>query len=125
MNLRAAILGSKDIPQELMVVPEWTNEDGTPVTILIKGFDARAFRRFTRLSMTRAEGDRGAALLDELTTIIAMCVCDPQTGEPIFNEAEDLEALDRKSGEVVQRITMRIMALAGLGKDAVEDAKAF
>jgi hypothetical protein len=126
MDLRELILAARDVPEELMSVPEWPDENGQPVQILVRGFDAHAYKRVMRTSMGAADGRGGGALalMDQMTDLVVQAVCNPATGLPVFTSA-DLEALERKNGAVINRIVERILVLSGMGPKGLEEAKDF
>jgi hypothetical protein len=127
MDLRELILNAKDVPEELMTLPEWTDAEGKPLTVLVCGFDTRAYRRVMRGVLdASAGGDAAAAhrLMDDMTKIVIGCVRDPETRALVFTE-EDAEALEQKSAMTMQRIVTKIMELSGMTDASVAAAKAF
>lgn len=112
-KIREQILGAKDIRSETVAIPEWgvTVEvrglTGTQRARLMKnGFDARGTVDFERL----------------YPELIIASVFDPETGEPVFGEA-DREALNAKSGAALEQVAQSAMRISGLSPDAGAQAE--
>lgn len=101
------ILSAPDLPEREVEVPEW----GGSVRI-------RGFTKATQQEMRRLASDGGDLNADRLEMLMFI----RGVVEPQFAEA-DYEALQQKSAVVIDRILRAIMALAGLTREAVDDAK--
>ncbi len=103
---REQILAFNDIKEEEMSVPEWD------ATLKIRGFTLAQRHSI----FDRATNSAGVVngLRATLLTFIAGVV------DPPFSEADET-ALRGKSA-AVERVAMRILALSGVGKDALETA---
>jgi hypothetical protein len=69
--------------------------------------------------------DRGQSNLDlgELyASVLIATLVDPETGDPIFVDADKPNLL-RMSGQVVDRVALKAMKVAGLTDEAVEQGK--
>lgn len=102
---KAQILAVNDIREEEMEIPEWD------CTLRIRGFTLaqrhRVFEQATN-STTKEVNSLRATLLTFIEGVI----------EPRFSMT-DMDALRDKSA-AVERVSMRILALSGVGKDALE-----
>lgn len=122
--LVAAIVAAKDIPHKDVEVPEWPHpETGEPIQLRIRGLDGRARDRYeAQMASFRASDDgemRIELLANRNARILAQCLFDPNTDEPLPIDADDLAV---KSGEVVSRLAQIALSLSGLGRRAVEEA---
>ncbi len=87
-------------------VPEWG------CTVHLKPFNGYERRRFVKNAHT------GNVLYGE---VMRQTLCD-EHGHPLFT-ADDVDALEKKSGKVLDRVGGVIMRLNGIGVDAVDEAK--
>lgn len=113
MNLRDTILAAKDIPSETLRVKEWD------VTLLVKGMSAGE-----RISLMQAAYDQKTGQVNMAAVypdVVVSCVHDPETGEPIFTDA-DKEALMGKSSAAIEAIAAVGLRLSGIGQDEEEAA---
>lgn len=111
MNLRDTILAAKDIPSETLRVKEWD------VTLLVKGMSAGE-----RISLMQAAYDQKTGQVNMAAVypdVVVSCVHDPETGEPIFTDA-DKEALMGKSSAAIEAIAAVGLRLSGIGQDEEE-----
>lgn len=103
---RDAILNANDLRQEEIDVPEWGG------TLIIRGLSLAE----KNLALERAKrGDEVDGLHATLATFCLGVV------EPQFDYMQDRDVLRNKSA-AVERVAMRIFALSGVGKDALEQA---
>lgn len=112
-SLRDAILAADDLTSEILEIPEWgvTVEVRTPTA----GDRARLFK-----IGTTADGTVDPELLYPM--LLVSTVCDPDTHESLFT-LDDAEALNAKSGAVVERVANVAMRLSGMTPDAVDEGK--
>lgn len=99
MNIRDTILGCDDKPTRAIEVPEWG------VTVHVPTYS---------LAEISAAGQM------KLTDMALLSASDAE-GKPVF-QAEDLDALKRKSYRACERIIDAFIELNGFGKKAVEKA---
>jgi hypothetical protein len=121
--LVAAIIGADDIPFKDIEVAEWPLPDGSPVELRIRGLSGRERDRYeAQMATFRATEDgemRVEILANRNAKILAQCLFDPATDEPLPLDVDDLGA---KSGDVVSRLAGIALGLSGLGRKAVEEA---
>lgn len=113
MNLRDKILAAADIPSEKITIPEWN------VEILVKGMSAGERLHLQKVSYDQKTGQ--VHMEKMYPDIVVSCCHDPQTGEPIFTDA-DKEAILSKSSAAVEKIAEVGLRLSGLGKDSQDEA---
>lgn len=113
MDLRKKILVSHDIKNEKVHVPEWD------VTIEVRTMNGKQRAQVVKAAVDEKGNINADSIYPEL--LIATCF-DPNTSKPIFTD-KDKDALNAKSGAVLERIGQIAMGLSGLTKEAVEDAE--
>lgn len=102
---RDAIIAAQDIRTEEIEVPEWGG------ALTVRGFTLA--QRHRLFEMAKRDGEIDSLRATILTFIEGVT-------EPKFTLA-DYDTLRDKSA-VVERVAMRILALSGIGKDALESA---
>lgn len=111
LSLRDKILAADDLGREEVDCPEWG------VKVAVRGL---SLAERNRLAVAVGEDDLRATV-----AAVAMAAIDPKTGDPIFDAASDVEALEKKNAKVVDRLAQVIMRLSGFapGKDSDDAAK--
>ena len=114
MTLRERILASDDIPSETHPLPKAWGEG----SVLVKGLTAGELSDFVRKYADQAPKLQNAELL-------ILCLKDPETGKPLFEQA-DRDGLVRKAAGPFMQLVRIAQRLAGLIPDegAVSDLKA-
>lgn len=107
MSQRDKILNADDIEEEIVDVPEWD------VKILLRAMNGQQQVRY-------AETIRGDSKGFMYADILMVTAYDPETRELIFDPA-DREALSLKSGGVLNRLGMKVLALSGADIDTAVD----
>jgi hypothetical protein len=105
MDLKKAIVDSKDIKEEKMEVPEWG------VTVLLRGLTGD--QRATILSSVMPTPNSRMDYKKLYSETIVYGMCDPETRQPIFTPTE-IPLLMAKSGGVIETISSKIMSLSGM-----------
>ena len=113
-ELRDKILAIKDIPEEIVEVPEWDN-----VRLLVRGLTGRQ-RAILLQDTMDAKGKLNFQKLEP--ELISLCALDPDTKEQVFGKG-DLDALAEKSGAALQRVAQVAQRLSGLEPQAMEEAE--
>jgi hypothetical protein len=113
VNLRDKILAAADIPSEVITIPEWS------VDILVKGMSAGERLHLQKVSYDQATGQ--VHMEKMYPDIVVSCCHDPESGEPIFTDA-DKDAILSKSSAAVEKIAEVGLRLSGLGKDSQDEA---
>lgn len=120
-NLRERIFSKNDRNSESLEIPEWGE------TVEIRSMSAKLRNGYIDLVMEQGldkesdAGKVGLAMIPFLPQLVLEGVYDPVTGEKVFQEG-DLPQLLEKSGEVIERIAHKVIALSGLGEKAVDEA---
>ena len=114
MTTRERILAAKDRREERLTVPEW---DG--IEILLMGMTAA--QRAEQIQDLTASGGK-PNIRNLYPDAIIACAHDPETREPIFDQA-DRDELLVKGAAVIERIALRALELSGMAPGAIEAAK--
>ena len=109
MSLREQIFAAKDIPSEMVVVPEWD------LTIEVRGMSGADRTRIIELAGLSNAG--GLNLQVVYPEIVIATAHDPETGEKVFT-TDDRDALMSKSAIAVDRVAMVGMKLSGFTEEA-------
>lgn len=114
ISLRDKILAAKDLKSERMYIEEWD------VEIEIRSLTGKTRAKLMSVAM---DGRTGKMDFEKLyPELIIACAYDPESGEPIFNST-DREAINAKSGGVLERIAKVAMELSGLTEESVVEAE--
>lgn len=114
-NLKSIILEADDCPSEEVNVLEWGN-----VKLKLVGLTGEGRADYLSAGLDD-NGDRKPDWLKYSTPrLLIEGIVDPSTGERVFT-IEDIDALNRKSSQVLDRLAKTIARLSGLGAD--EQAK--
>lgn len=120
-DLRSAALNADDITIELVAVPEWGNHKYGVKSLTTK--EQRAFIAGASHKVQQPDGTWATEINRDKWTVqmIIATVVDPDTGEPVFEQA-DAETLEAKSGAATTRLFTVGARLAGLGgEDQVDE----
>lgn len=112
LSLRDKILAADDIATEPVEIPEWD------VTLHVKSMTGKA-----RAQMLREAADPETGEMDYeklYPQVIAATVVDPDTGEYVFTSS-DVDALNLKSGAVLERLASAGMRVSGMTKEAEKE----
>lgn len=110
--MKNKILQSDDAKLIPVEVPEW---DTTLFLRVISGSER------TNLDKKTKELDRAGRAGDIAVFMVVLCVCD-EAGNRVFSET-DTDALNAKSGLVIDRLALAAARHNGIGQDAVDAAK--
>ena len=115
-SIRDRILDADDLDTQSVHVPEWD------VTLELRSPSGAERAAMMRLTVD----DDGERKLDDWSLLwpiaIAVCAFDPESGERVF-QLDEVEALQAKNANVLQRLGDLCLALAGLKPDAVDAGK--
>lgn len=110
-TLRQKILACDDIKREEITIEEWQ------ATFQIKGLTGKERARL----LSNAIGKDGRTNFERIyPELVVLTAYDPATGKPVF-EAADRDALNEKSGAILERIAQVAMRLSGLSAAGVEE----
>lgn len=104
MNLREQILATEDIRHEDVQVPEWG------VTVRVRALPGNLMEAWAQAHVDAQGKPRDSR--DRMLRIFLLCIVDPETGEPIFTEA-DLPALEKKCASAIGALTGVALGLNG------------
>lgn len=121
MSLKQKILAAVDLKSEIVPIPEWD------VTIEVRGMSGRSRAKFIEVAYQAGlvkEGQQpdaamGAAMLAIFPEFVIDGVYDPATGKRVF-EKSDLDELQGKNGEVIERIALKVIELSGLNDQGLD-----
>ena len=111
---RDAILAVVDLPSETVPCPEWGGE------VSIRGMTGSERDAFEQ-SLFIGDADSKRFSADNVRAkLLVRCIVD-ENGERIFKD-EDVEALGRRSAQVLDRLYDVAQRLSGIGKKDLESA---
>jgi len=110
--LRTAIFDAKDIPSELVTIPEWN------VAIEVRGMTGADRTRILDTAVSASGKVDLAVVYPEI--VIGTCY-DPDTGERVF-ESGDKDAILSKSAQAIDRLAQVGMRLSGFTDEAADEA---
>jgi hypothetical protein len=113
MSLREQILAAEDIPSEILQINEWN------VNLLIKGMTAGERIALMQSAFDQATGQVNMAAV--YPDVVVACAHDPETGDPVFTDA-DKPAILSKSSAAVEKIADVGLRLSGIGKEESDSA---
>ena len=108
------IRAANDITSEPVHVPEWE------VDMVVKSMTGAARARLLKQG-TQADGSVDFEKL--YPAILIACCYDPESGDPVFSQA-DAAWLNDKSAGPVERLAQAGMRLSGLSEGAHDEGKA-
>lgn len=130
-DIRNKIVAADDRTEVLMEIPEW----GVTLLLISPTTKVRT-QMILDFTETRIDPATGAPVTDEdgavdtvlnatrmMPSLLVACVCDPETRERVFTDAGDLDVIDTKNGEIVERIGVKCLEITGLSKQAVDAGK--
>jgi hypothetical protein len=123
MGLAERIFETDDLEVRHIDVPEWD------VKLELRSPSAEERSRMVQSFISMDDLASGSVRMNDLSAmypaLLIACCYDPETGEPVFqSDPATVAAINRKRGEVVERVAMVCMELCGLKPDSVEAAKA-
>jgi len=114
MDLRTKVLGAEDLKLVKVHVLEWD------CNLYIRTIDGAERERFFS-QLERAKGpDEEANYKNYTASLVALCVGD-ESGKRVFDD-KDIEALAKKSAQVLTRVALMCQKHNGLTKEDVEEA---
>lgn len=117
MSLREQIFSAKDIPSEMVEIPEWE------CSVEVRGMSGADRTRIIEIAGSANNG--GLNLQVVYPEIVIATAHDPETGEKVFS-VDDRDALMSKSAIAVDRLALVGMKLSGFTEEAqVNSGKQF
>lgn len=112
---RDQILQAQDIKTQTVPVPEWGGD------VIVKGLTGTERDAYEASCVDTQDGKNVPKLQNIRAKLVSLTLVDEQ-GKRLFTSA-DLEALGRKSGDVLDRLFDVARELSGLTKQAMEKAR--
>jgi hypothetical protein len=117
-DLRAKILGARDIKTERISIPDWD------VEVEIRGMTGEMRSRVVASATVREKDEDGATITRQDQAILyplllIATVFDPDTGTPVFSDA-DRDAINGKSAGVLEDVALVACRLSGITPDAIK-----
>lgn len=98
-----------------VVIPEWKNEDGSPLELTLRAMSAQDKDKWE----TNLSGKNGQFNLENIRARLAAMSIVDEKGELVFSDS-DLMALGKKSGAAMARIYEAAEKLNYMSKDDLE-----
>lgn len=114
MLTKDQILSVDDLPKEEVPVPEW---GGSVFVRTLRGEELSRWQDM--LSKQFDQNGKPRTIQKIMATLVCLSVCD-ELGERLFTDS-DVDAMDKKSAKVIQRLFDVAKRLSGLTDDAVKD----
>ena len=113
MSVKDKIRAAKDFKSEVVDCPEWDMQ-----------IEVRTMRGVDRARMLKSSSNDKGEVVGEMfqAYLIAISSYDPATGERIFSE-DDVEWIQEKSVDVLDRISEVAMRINGLDKKTIEQTE--
>lgn len=108
MNIKEKILNANDTVGKSLRVDEWD------VTVHLKRMTVAETMNFQQ-TISLGDEDDNTTGLRNMVAFVSTCMCDEQ-GNRIFSD-DELNLLDTRSTDVIQRIFDEAAKLNGMGKD--------
>ena len=112
---RAAILAAKDIPTEVITVPEWGGD------VLVKALTSEERDAWENFCAEQRER-WGTRIANNIRASLAVRSVVDEEGKRLFTDAE-VELIGAKAGSAVDRITDVAMRLSRIGTADLEQLK--
>jgi hypothetical protein len=117
--LRNQILNQKDIKSVPVEIPEWVDEQGKAITVMVKALSALD----RSLVLETSVDEWGKTSLTKLyPQVLVKCTFDPVTGEQVFEEA-DVDAVMQRNPVATDRIFSKALELSGMQQGALDNAR--
>lgn len=112
MSLRDRIIAVDDLQREIVKIDQWG------VEVEVRGMSGAA-----RAAIVQDAADNNGSVnfAKMMPEVVVTCVYDPETGEPVFTQA-DKDTIMSKNGAALEKINTVAMRLSGFGADAIDVA---
>ena len=109
MGLKEKIAAAKDLPEEIVDVPEWD------VKVGVRALDGHSRGYFLEQVAT---GEMAASAL--LPEMVVRSAFDPETGELIWEE-DEIDDLLQKNGKAIERLGNAALTVSGMTEEGEEE----
>lgn len=118
---RDAILRATTLKTEEVRVPEWMDPESGADVVLVQELRGRERDEFeVSMVVEPAVGKAYRDVRNLRAKLVARCVVDPDTREPVFTR-DDVAALGELSGAALERVYAAAVKLCGLSDQDVEE----
>lgn len=109
----------KDIKTEVVLVPEWPNDDGTPSTWSVRGLSVRERDSYEQSLIDAKRKGAKLNMANMRARLVVRCVVN-DAGDLFFNEP-DAEWLGDKNASAVSRLHDVASRLCGMSQQDMEE----
>jgi len=115
-ELAAQILAADDLPVLKVTVREWKGADGKPLVLGIRVMTVEERDSYEKEWI----GNKDRGIDNFRTKYLARCLCHPENGERLFDEA-GIEQLAKKSAAIVTKLFDKAMKHNNMTETDVEE----
>lgn len=115
-ELAAQIMAAEDLGIIKVVVKEWADKEGKPLTLGIRVMTVGERDAYEREWI----GKKETGIDNFRTKFLARCLCHPETGDRLFTD-EQIEKLAGKSAKVVSKLFDKAMKHNAMSEADVEE----
>ena len=116
-NIKQKIRAAKDLAREIIDLPEWD------VAIEVRSMSARQRAGFAAQIEEAQREDGVVQRIESLWRVVLLTCCfDPETGDPVFEDADIDWLMEEKSGVVIDRLSNACLEVSGLKEKAIDEA---
>lgn len=115
-ELAAQILAADDLPVLRVTVREWKGADGKPLVLGIRVMTVEERDSYEKEWI----GNKERGIDNFRTKYLARCLCHPDSGERLFDEA-GIESLAKKSAAIVSKLFDKAMKHNNMTETDVEE----
>jgi len=115
-ELAAQILAADDLPILKVTVREWKGDDGKPLVLGVRVMTVEERDSYEKEWI----GNKERGIDNFRTKYLARCLCHPESGERLFDEA-GIEQLAKKSASIVSKLFEKAMKHNNMTETDVEE----
>jgi hypothetical protein len=115
-ELAAQILAADDLPILKVTVREWKGGDGKPLVLGVRVMTVEERDSYEKEWI----GNKERGIDNFRTKYLARCLCHPESGERLFDEA-GIEQLAKKSASIVSKLFEKAMKHNNMTETDVEE----
>ena len=115
-ELAAQILAADDLPILKVTVREWKGGDGKPLVLGVRVMTVEERDSYEKEWI----GNKERGIDNFRTKYLARCLCHPESGERLFDEA-GIEQLAKKSAAIVSKLFEKAMKHNNMTETDVEE----
>lgn len=115
-ELAAQILAADDLPIQKVTVREWKDSEGKPLVLGVRVMTVEERDSYEKEWV----GNKERGIDNFRTKYLARCLCHPESGERLFDEA-GVEQLAKKSAAIVSKLFDKAMKHNNMTETDVEE----